>query len=254
LGRNWDLSLPYQDALGKPLIPNGGAQFDNPHWAAVNNIATTYEDRTIAGIRLGYKVNTWMNIGYNFGVNTTTLARDEITQEFSRAADGLGRIIEDSYKNQDLQSTLLFTFTPKIGENFTLDIKAGNDIYQRTSRRQTNTGKDFVVPHIYNLKNTATQSFDNDSRFNKRIVGFFADATLGYKNYAFLSVTGRNDRTSTLPYDNASYYYPGVSGSFVFTDAFKIQSNWLSYGKLRAGWARVGNDAPSNNGQDVFVH
>ena len=253
LARNWDLSLPFQDALGKPLIPNGGAQFDNPHWAAINNVATTIEERIITGIRLGYKVNNWINIAYNFGSNSTSLARDEITQEFSRAAGGLGRIIVDNYKSQTLQSTLVFTFTPKLSTDFTLDLKLGNDINQRTSRRQTNTGLDFVVPKIYNLKNTATQSFDNDSRFKRRIVGFFADATVGYKNFAFINTAVRNDRTSTLPYENAIYYYPAVSGSLVFTDAFKIKSDWLDYGKVRVGWAKVGNDAPENQGQDVFV-
>ena len=253
LARNWDLSLPFQDANGKPLIPNGGAQFDNPHWAAINNVATTIEERVITGIRLGYKVNNWINIAYNFGSNTTNLTRDEITQEFSRAANGLGRIIEDSYKETTLQSTLVATFNPKIGNSFTLDFKIGNDIYQSKSRRQTNTGLDFVVPKIYNLVNTVTQAFNNDSKFEQRLVGFFADATLGYKNFAFINLSGRNDHTSTLPFKNSSYFYPGISGSLVWTDALKLRSNWLDYGKIRVGWAKVGNDAPSNNGQDVFV-
>lgn len=253
LARNWDLSLPYQDALGKPIIPNGGAQFDNPHWAARNNVATTVEERIITGIRLGYKVNNWINLAYNFGTNTVNLSRDEITQEFSRAANGLGRIVEDSYKETELQSTFVATFNPKIGTDFSLDLKLGNDINQRISRRQTNTGLDFVVPKIYSLKNTATQSFDDDSRFKQRLVGFFGDATLGYRNFAFLNVSGRNDLTSTLPYKNASYFYPQVSGSLVWTDAFNLQSDWLDYGKIRVGWAKVGNDAPSNQGQDVFI-
>jgi TonB-linked SusC/RagA family outer membrane protein len=252
LARNWDLSLPYQDALGRPIIPNGGAQFDNPHWAARNNVATTIEQRIITGIRLGYKVNNWINLSYNFGTNTMDLSRDEITQEFSRAANGLGRIVEDHYTETELQSSFVATFNPKIGTDFSLDLKLGNDINQRISRRQTNTGLDFVVPKIYSLKNTATQSFDDDSRFKQRLVGFFADATLGYRNFAFINVSGRNDLTSTLPYKNASYFYPQVSGSLVWTDAFNLKSNWLDYGKIRVGWAKVGNDAPSNQGQDVF--
>ena len=253
LARNWDLSLPYQDALGRPIIPNGGAQFDNPHWAARNNVATTIEERIITGVRLNYKVNSWVNLSYNFGTNTTNLSRDEITQEFSRAANGLGRIIEDHYTETVLQSTFIAAFNPKIGNDFTLDLKLGNDINQSISRRQTNTGIDFVVPGIYNLKNTATQSFDDDSRYKQRLVGFFADATLGYRNFAFLNVSGRNDLTSTLPYENASYFYPQVSGSLVWSDAFDLRSNWLDYGKIRVGWAKVGNDAPSNQGEDVFV-
>ncbi len=252
LARNWDLSLPYQDVLGKPLTPNGTSNFDNPHWAARNNVATTIEQRIIAGIRLGYKVNNWINLAYNFGTNTMDLSRDEITQEFSRAANGLGRIVEDHYTETELQSTFVATFNPKIGTDFSIDLKLGNDINQRISRRQTNTGLDFVVPGIYSLKNTATQSFNTDSRYKQRLVGFFADATLGYKNFAFINVSGRNDLTSTLPYKNASYFYPQISGSLVWTDAFNLQSNWLDYSKIRVGWAKVGNDAPSNQGQDVF--
>lgn len=253
LARNWDLNLPYQDANGKPLIPNGGAQFDNPRWAARNNVATTIEERFVAGIRMNYKFNSWISASYNFGLNTNSLGRDEVTQEFSRAANGLGRIIVDNYKAQELNSTLVVSLNPKIGEDFTLDIKIGNDINQRTNRRQTNTGLDFIVPKIYNLVNTATKSFDRDSRSRRRIVGFFADATLGYKSWAFINVAARNDRTSTLPYENASYYYPAISGSLVFTDALNIKSNWLDYGKIRVGWAKVGSDAPANSGQDVFV-
>src|SRR5690606_20245051 len=131
LARNWDLSLPYEDALGKPIIPNGGAQFDNPHWAARNNVATTIEERIITGIRLAYKVNSWINLSYNFGTNTMNLSRDEITQEFSRAANGLGRIVSDSYKETELQSTLVASFSPKINSDLQLYFKICNDIILR---------------------------------------------------------------------------------------------------------------------------
>ncbi len=253
LGRNWNLGLPYQDALGKPLIPNGGAQFDNPRWAAINNVATTEEERIVAGIRLNYKVNNWISASYNFGINNTSIGRDEITQEFSRAADGLGRIVVDNFESQEMNSTFILNFTPKINEDFAIDFKLGNDVNQRSSRRQANTGLDFVVPGIYNLINTATQSFSADEKFKRRFVAFFADATFSYRNYAFINASVRNDRTSTLPYENASYYYPGLSASLVFTDALKIKSRFLDYGKLRVGWAKVGNDAPPNRGQDVFL-
>ena len=74
-------------------------------------------------------------------------------------------------------------------------------------------------------------------------MGVYGDASLGYKNYAFIDVTGRNDWSSTLPVDNRSYFYPSVSGSFVFTDALKMNSPVLTFGKVRAGWAKVGRDA-----------
>jgi hypothetical protein len=80
----------------------------------------------------------------------------------------------------------------------------------------------------------------------------FADASIGYKGFAYLNLTGRMDLTSTLPYKNATYFYPGISGTVVWSDAFKLKSNWFDYGKLRAGFARVGNDADPHNGEPIF--
>lgn len=74
-------------------------------------------------------------------------------------------------------------------------------------------------------------------------MGVFGDLTLGYNNYAFLTLTGRNDWSSTLPVDNRSYFYPAVAGSLIFSDAFKIENDIFSYGKVRVGWAKVGRDA-----------
>ncbi|RYF45021.1 MAG: TonB-dependent receptor, partial [Chitinophagaceae bacterium] len=103
-----------------------------------------------------------------------------------------------------------------------------------------------------NLNNTRRQTFANDARTKRRLVGIFGDASLGYRNFAFLTMTGRTDLTSTLPYDNAQYFYPGITGSLVWSDAFKLKSNWFDYGKIRAGFARVGNDAAPHNGSPIF--
>ncbi len=253
MARNWDMfGLPSQDLSGVPLafIPGN---YDHPLWAAYHNTVTTNEERIVGGLRLGYKLNSWINVNYNIGVNTANVNRVEITDEFSRAASGLGRIVTDNYRATELQSTFVVVFNPKVGKNFTLDFKLGNDINQRVSKRQADRGNDFIVPGIYNLSNTVEKTFLADTRSKRRIIGIFGDATLGYKNFAFINVSGRNDRTSTLPYKNASYFYPGVSGSLVWTDAFKLKSNWLDYGKVRVGWAKVGNDAPPNAGDDVFT-
>lgn len=253
MARNWDLfGLPSQDLAGVPIAFIAG-QYDHPRWAAYHNVVTTIEERIVSGIRLGYKFNSWINLTYNFGVNTTNVNRDEVTDEFSRAASGLGRLVKDNLRATEMQSTLIISFNPKIGKDFSLDFRVANDINQRTSKRQADIGNDFIVPGIFNLSNTVQKTFAADTRSKRRIVGFFADATLGYKNFAFVNVTGRNDRTSTLPFKNASYFYPGVSGSLIWTDAFKLKSNWLDYGKVRVGWAKVGNDAPPHNSQDVFT-
>ena len=254
MARNWDITgWPSEDRSGKQIGFNDG-QYTNPVWGAYHNVITSIDDRVVANARASYKFNNIVRVDYNVGINSFALYRDQIIDKSSYGGTDnlLGNIIEVVNRTQEIQSTLVAIITPKIGTNFTLDVKLGNDINQRTSRTQQVQGVNFVIPGLYNLTNTSTQRFSSDRVSKRRLVGFFGDASLGYKNFAFLNVTAREDLTSTLPYKNAQYFYPGVSGSLIWTDAFKLRSNWLDYGKFRAGYARVGNDAAPHNAEATF--
>ena len=74
------------------------------------------------------------------------------------------------------------------------------------------------------------------------MIGVYGEFRAAYKSIAYLTVTGRNDWSSTLPVENRSYFYPSVSGSFAFTELLPA-NNILSFGKIRASWAQVGKDA-----------
>ena len=245
MARNWDITgWPSENKAGRQIGFNDG-QYTNPVWGAYHNVITSIDDRVVASARASYKFSNTFRIDYNAGINSYALFRDQIIDKSSLGGvdNDLGNIIEVVNRTQEIQSTLVAIYTPKIGSNFTLDVKLGNDVNQRTSRNQQVQGVNFVIPGLFNLTNTSTQRFQSDAVTKRRLVGFFGDASIGYRNFAFLNVTGRADLTSTLPYENAQYFYPGVSGSLIWTDAFKLKSNWLDYGKVRAGYARVGNDA-----------
>jgi TonB-linked SusC/RagA family outer membrane protein len=254
MARNWDIvRWPTENRAGAQIGFNDG-QYTNPVWGAYHNVITSIDDRLVARVTASYKFNSAFRIDYNAGVNSYALFRDQIIDKSSYGGtdNTLGNITEVVNRTQEIQSTLVAIFTPKIGTNFTLDFKLGNDINQRTGRTQQVQGVNFVIPGLFNLTNTSTQRFSSDRVSKRRLVGVFGDASVGYKNFAFLNVTGREDLTSTLPYKNAQYFYPGVSGSLIWTDAFKLRSKWLDYGKIRAGYARVGNDASPHNGEAIF--
>jgi TonB-linked SusC/RagA family outer membrane protein len=256
MARNWDITgWPSADRAGKQIGFNDG-QYTNPVWGAYHNTITSIDDRTVANARASYKFSNVVRVDYNVGINSYGLFRDQIIDKSSyggtNGENALGVLTEVVNRTQEIQSTLVAIITPKIGTNFTLDVKLGNDVNQRTSRLQQTQGVNFVIPGLYNLRNTSTARFNADRVSKRRLVGFFGDASLGYKNFAFLNVTGREDLTSTLPYKNAQYFYPGVSGSLIWTEAFKLRSSWLDYGKIRAGYARVGNDADPHNGEATF--
>ena len=251
LARNWDMNLPFEDQNGLPLQPNVTG-YDHPNWSAKYNTIETNEERLVGGFHTDFNLAKWFRVDYNIGTNVSLLDRREVTEIGSRAAEGAGQLIVDNYRKQELESNLLLTFTPAINKDFTLRTALGHNFNQRTITDNIQTGKKFITRGIHTLTNTEQKQFTDDFYSRRRLIGVFADATLGFRNYAFLNGTIRNDWSSTLPEDNRSYLYPSLSGSFVFTDAFDMNSNILDFGKLRAGWAKVGRDADPYQLQDIY--
>ncbi|HVF81205.1 MAG TPA: SusC/RagA family TonB-linked outer membrane protein, partial [Flavisolibacter sp.] len=254
MARNWDITgWPSENRAGAQIGFNDG-QYTNPVWAAKHNVITSIDDRLVANIRASYKFSNRVRLDFNAGVNSYALFRDQIIDKSSlgSADNALGTITEVVNRQQEIQGRILAVLTPKVFNNWSLDINVGSDVNERNSRAQQVYGVDFVIPGLFNLTNTRRQTFAGDSRSKRRLVGVFADASIGYKGFAYLNLTGRMDLTSTLPYKNATYFYPGISGTVVWSDAFNLKSNWFDYGKLRAGFARVGNDADPHNGEPIF--
>lgn len=115
---------------------------------------------------------------------------------------------------------------------------------QKFSNKFIATQGGLKVPNFYSISNSQSSELIESSQVRQmRKNSVFASASVGYKSFLYLDVTGRNDWSSTLPEDNNSYFYPSVSGSFVFSEL--LDMSWLSYGKLRAGWALTAVDPPA---------
>ncbi|BFM42372.1 SusC/RagA family TonB-linked outer membrane protein [Flavobacterium sp. CFS9] len=245
LARNWDLNLPYVDPVtGGSVTPNG-TQFDHPLWSWQHDQIITHTDRIVAGINLNYTFNDNISASYRAGINKYSLARTQVRDLASRANNGLGNLLADNYVNQDIESTFLLNFNYELNENFKLATIVGNNVLQNEYSRLANEGREFIVPNIFTFKNVKSIANLTDERAMKRNVGVFADVTLSYKDYLFLNATARNDWSSSLPKERNSYFYPSVSASAVITDAFNIQSDILTFAKLRASFAKVGRDVPA---------
>lgn len=254
MARNWDIAgWPSESRQGRQIGFNDG-QYTNPIWGAYHNTITSFDDRLVANLRASYKFNDWVRVDVNGGVNNYALYRDQIIDRSSYGGsdNDLGNITEVVSRQQEINGKLLAVFTPRISKDWSLDVNLGVDVNERNTRHQQVYGVDFVIPGLYNLRNTRRQTFSADSRTKRRLVGFFGDASVGYKNLAFINVTSRVDLTSTLPYENAQYFYPGVSTSLVWTEILREKPRWIDYAKVRAGYARVGNDASPHNTEPVF--
>ena len=113
------------------------------------------------------------------------------------------------------------------------------------------TGSELAVWNLFNLSNSKVQAVAQD-KLQYRIIGAYGEFTAAYDNYLFLSITGRNDWTSSLEQKNRSFFYPSASLSYIFSDQFKLPS-WVTNGKLRASLAQIGKDAVPYSTSIVYI-
>lgn len=244
-GRNWDISgQPYENPVTKGNVFFLGDAADNPYWSAKYNGLKSEVNRIAANLNVGYDVNEWLNINYKIGINTYTDRRKEVTRRGSVGAAGIGQLITDDIYFQEIESNLLLSAAKDLGEDLTFKTILGLNVNQRTDENQQVKAVNAVAFDIDDLDNFNDVTPFGGTYSRQRLLGVFGDVSLGFRNYLFLNLTGRNDWSSTLPKNKQSFFYPSVSSSFIFTDAFDLTSSFISSGKLRAAWSRIGNDAP----------
>jgi len=240
---SWDLKgYGYVNSVtGKQLNFRGGS-FDNPYWSVYKSSAKTSSDRFIASLSLGYDLTNWLKLTYRLG-NDYFVDNRVIFKDIYSGTQPKGYLSYDDIKRNELTSTLMANINTNINDNLALIVILGQDYNKRTQRNNIITGTALAAPSLINANNIAASDPPYNHETKRTLFGFFGDVSLSYKNYLFLNLVGRYEMASTLPENNRSYFYPGVSGSFVFSDAFKINKNILSYGKVRAGISRTARDA-----------
>lgn len=227
-------------AAGTPLNWNNQFQ-NNPFWVLDNNKHVYDKDRIIGNVRLGYKFNDWLSAYVRSGVDTWS------SKNADRAAVGTNSFLDGFYQEitrrfTEVNHFFLASFAKKyndIGVNF----NAGGNIMEQTYTNQVSELPALQLPGVYNLSNLKSgYTAVNTNRLEReKINSVLFNGQLSYKDYLFLDFSGRNDWWSILPKDNNSYFYPAASVSAVLTDIFEINSDALTFLKLRAGWSQVGS-------------
>src|SRR5699024_3752246 len=127
-------------------------------------------------------------------------------------------------------------------EEFSLNSFIGvNRMHQTINSMQGNTNGGLVAPGIYNLGYSMEQATVTNSSTRKRIKSVYGAVSLGWRDMVYLDFSGRNDWSSTLPSGDNSYFYPALTGSFLFSELLE-DKNVLNYGKIRGGFSQVRND------------
>lgn len=243
--RNIDITgIPYETPDGKNLMPFSASSVDNPNWSWKYNKIGSIMDRTVVSLNAGYDITKWLSAYYSFGWNQYEMDRKQVINKGSVGPGdfaGAGQILNDNYTTQEIESNFNLTFKHKF-DDIDLRVVLGHNANENSISRAYQYGNKMIFPKIYNVGNSSEQTAFEETSL-RRLWAIYADVLLNYRNYAFLDLTLRNDHSSTLPVEHRSYYYPSISGSFIFSDALEMDSEILNYGKFRAGWGQVGNDA-----------
>jgi TonB-linked SusC/RagA family outer membrane protein len=217
---------------------------DNPYWIINKDKLTSQTKRITGGINGTYKIANWWDVVARLGYDQYN------TNDYTYIAPGSaviplyqnGRLSKDLFGYTYITTTVMTNFH-KTFKGFDTHLMLGSTSENTELVSQNHWGYTFISANNISFNNiaTANQQF-KDATTQKRLVGAYGEVGVSYKDIAFITATGRNDWSSTLPVENRSYFYPSVSGSLVFTELIP-QIPLLSFGKLRASWAQVGKDA-----------
>ena len=240
LPRNYDLNgLPFENPVtGANVFYRA---LDNPLWTAKYNTYTSEVNRISGNMALTYDIAPWLNVVAKGGINTYAETRRNVYRPGGNSVP-LGSVSREDIGNTELDFTALATATKDITDKINMHLIVGINANQRSKSRSAVSGQTIIDPNLLIVGGTNTQ-FATETSSKRRLYGIFAEYGASYNNYLFLTATIRNDHSSTLPTASNSYYYPSISASFIFTEALKMPTNILSFGKIRANYAKVGKDA-----------
>ncbi len=252
------LMSPTYDLTNNPYVNNrtGGSiyyrnGFDNPYWVAEFAPITSQVDRYFGNATVGYDIFDWMTVTYKFGFNAYTDRRSSLVPAFSENIPAGQYSVDDVFR-QERDGNLLISMEKELSSDISLRALVGHNANERKLEQTTIIGNGIIARGVNRITNTASQLMRRDYGEIQRFQGVFADLSVSFRDWAFVNVVGRNDWSSTLPEDNRSFFYPGVSTSFVLSEAVTLPSV-INFAKVRAGITKVGNEAAPYDTQTPFL-
>ncbi|CAM3521575.1 SusC/RagA family TonB-linked outer membrane protein [Zobellia roscoffensis] len=242
--------------------------WDNPYWTRYENYQSDGRDRLTGYAQLKYQIAENLSVTGKAAVDQYSEIQEERRAVGSVATGfGINEGADGSYNRSDQTSgylrrninaretnlDVILNYSKNFSDDFSFSSFLGGNVRHETLNMVTAaTNGGLKVPGVYSLQNT-TDALPNPKERDETIEvqSFFAGATFGYKDFLFLEGTLRRDQSSTLPADNNSYYYPAVSGSYLFSNNLNIP--FIKFGKLRANWAQIGNDTNFDRINDTYT-
>ncbi len=251
----------YKDEFGQkrelddyyfPYVFSGaGDGFFNMLWNQYENSNIDDKLHIVGSAKVDLTFTSWLSATIKAGMDFTDWdyeTKNKVTRLFPTVAGGKYAYRSEKYRIKNYSAFLNFN---KSFFDKKLDIFAfGGPIYYQQDYNSINaqTVGGLQFDNWYSLDAGLTQSGNfgesrGATRSSQILTSILGNASIGWDNTWYLEISARQDWTSTLPASTYSYFYPGVSLAYDFSNNLRIPK--LSYGKLRLAWADVGSGAPS---------
>ncbi|TAL64435.1 MAG: SusC/RagA family TonB-linked outer membrane protein [Bacteroidetes bacterium] len=260
-----DLTL-YKDIENNKFANINGyfnAYYPNPYWAIKNSRNISRTENVLGSAIISLNPAQWIDISYRAGLTYNSnsyntyrngvvvnayMSGDPWQAGDSRTGSPFAGVSGDQISNSMiLTGDFLVQLNHKIGD-FNGKMILGNSMYSNKYRYVGVANNSLVIPFLYNVSNRLGEPGVGETVLNRNSIGLFGDLTLGYKDFAFLHASARNDWDSRLTKDNRSFFYPGVDASVILSDAIPaLKDNaFLSFAKIRGGWSQTGQISLDN--------
>jgi TonB-linked SusC/RagA family outer membrane protein len=245
---DYDMVKDWQDSKspGNPnnyFIPNG-SWLRNPYFQ-IDNIRNQSTQQILNGkVELEYKIADWVSALYRVGMySMNEESRNTVGKFEAQGTRNTNGSVNDASTNyQRLNSDFILSFNKEFGDISTR-LLLGQNLRTDYKKSQNVGTNNLLYADVFNPGSRVGELNGGVTITEQRAAAVYGEWMLGYKNYLFFTFTGRNDWTSVLSASNRSYFYPGVSASFIASDAFNFKNAFpaISYLKIYSSWNRTGN-------------
>lgn len=233
----------------------------NPYYSLKRDFSKQDMNRIFGNVQLAYAPVDWISGTLRVGSDVIADQRNtyhDLVQyqpgspNAGAAFNSDGEYTEQRLNTREINVDAMVNVNRDLMPDLQLNVLVGYNFNQRETDNLFTTIDALTLPRFPSLSNVSGSYTSGGIATKRRLYGVYGSADLSYKGYLFLGGTYRTDWSSTLPLDNNSFSYPSVNLGFVFTDAFEITNNILSFGKVRLSYAEVGNDAGTYLTNSVF--
>lgn len=228
--------------------------FDNPFFILLENRNSFNRDRVFGNVSASYDISDNITATIRTGMDYSDELR-QFRRSFSSNRFANGGYAEHDVFYREINTDFLLNYHNTYGD-FKVDISLGGNRLDQKAFTSQSQATSLAQPGIFRLSNAASPLEVFEFESNKRINSFYGLAKFGYKDFLFLDITGRNDWSSALatPFsvDNTSFFYPSISSSFILSEIVDLPQA-VSFAKLRASWAQVGNDTNPYQTTGAFI-